>query len=1001
MADKPAKSLRQLAEEKAGVDEEAALKTLQLEDAKHLFHELRVYQIELELQNEELRRTQHELELSRARYFSLYDLAPVGYLTISEQGLIQETNLFAATLLGIERRSLLKKPISQFIVREDQDIYYLHRKKIFECAEIQDWEIRMVRPDGSTFWGRMLATPACSGEYWITLTNIDKRKQAEYELKRNEEALKRQNMLFSTLLKILPMGVFMVEAPSGKPLVANEAAFNLLGRGILPDASSENLSNVYKATRFGRSEVYPPEEMPILLGMSGKASHVDDMVIERPDGTKTLLDVTGTPVMDDNGQIWASLVSFFDISERKQAEQVLQARLTISDYALDHSLEALLTKILDEAEALTDSRIGFFHFVDADQVTLALQAWSSNTLATICTAEASQQHYPLDKAGVWADCVRERRPLIHNNYESMPERKGLPPGHAPIQRELVVPIFRNNLIVAVLGVGNRQTDYTLGELAAVKHLANLAWDIVVRKQAEQTLKSAEMKYSRLFESMTDAYVFVNMEGRIVESNAPYQKLTGYSAEELSQLTYVHLTPEKWHAFEEEIVEHQVLIRGYSDVYQKEYLRKDGTIINVELKTYLLKDDAGKAVGMWAIIRDITDRKQAERELRQAKEDADAANRAKSDFLATMSHEIRTPLSAMLGNIELLEGSPLAPQQQEYLKDCKSASQMLLQVINDVLDFSKIEAGKLELANETFSISSLGRQLVRIFSASANQKGLDLTVSLAGDLPEYISCDQQRLSQVIANLISNAIKFTTHGTISLEISCDQGELKESPGKALLRILVTDTGVGIHADKQEQIFESFTQLESFSTRTVSGTGLGLPICRRLLGLMGGSIEVSSVPGSGAVFTVLLPVTLAQTQAQNQPQAQTPATHPRNILLADDDLRGRTVAQRLLQRSGYTVTAVENGAELLKALQKEKFEIVLTDISMPDMDGTQVARIIRSGERAGIDPRIPIIAMTAHAFSDDHARFLAAGINGYVAKPVNFENLLRQIEELCGKP
>ena len=1001
MADKPAKSLRQLAEEKAGVDEEAALKTLQLEDAKHLFHELRVYQIELELQNEELRRTQHELELSRARYFSLYDLAPVGYLTISEQGLIQETNLFAATLLGIERRSLLKKPISQFIVREDQDIYYLHRKKIFECAEIQDWEIRMVRPDGSTFWGRMLATPACSGEYWITLTNIDKRKQAEYELKRNEEALKRQNMLFSTLLKILPMGVFMVEAPSGKPLVANEAAFNLLGRGILPDASSENLSNVYKATRFGRSEVYPPEEMPILLGMSGKASHVDDMVIERPDGTKTLLDVTGTPVMDDNGQIWASLVSFFDISERKQAEQVLQARLTISDYALDHSLEALLTKILDEAEALTDSRIGFFHFVDADQVTLALQAWSSNTLSTICTTDAARQHYPLDKAGVWADCVRERRPLIHNNYESMPERKGLPPGHAPIQRELVVPIFRNNLIVAVLGVGNRQTDYTLGELAAVKHLANLAWDIVVRKQAEQTLKSAEMKYSRLFESMTDAYVFVNMEGRIVESNAPYQKLTGYSAEELSQLTYVHLTPEKWHAFEEEIVEHQVLIRGYSDVYQKEYLRKDGTIINVELKTYLLKDDAGKAVGMWAIIRDITDRKQAERELRQAKEDADAANRAKSDFLATMSHEIRTPLSAMLGNIELLEGSPLAPQQQEYLKDCKSASQMLLQVINDVLDFSKIEAGKLELANETFSISSLGRQLVRIFSASANQKGLDLTVSLAGDLPEYISCDQQRLSQVIANLISNAIKFTTHGTISLEISCDQGELKESPGKALLRILVTDTGVGIHADKQEQIFESFTQLESFSTRTVSGTGLGLPICRRLLGLMGGSIEVSSVPGSGAVFTVLLPVTLAQTQAQNQPQAQTPATHPRNILLADDDLRGRTVAQRLLQRSGYTVTAVENGAELLKALQKEKFEIVLTDISMPDMDGTQVARIIRSGERAGIDPRIPIIAMTAHAFSDDQARFLAAGINGYVAKPVNFENLLRQIEELCGKP
>jgi len=391
----------------------------------------------------------------------------------------------------------------------------------------------------------------------------------------------------------------------------------------------------------------------------------------------------------------------------------------------------------------------------------------------------------------------------------------------------------------------------------------------------------------------------------------------------------------------------------------------------------------------------------EDDLLQAKEAAETANRAKSDFLATMSHEIRTPLGAMLGNIELLEVSSLTPSQQEYLNDCKTASQMLLQVINDILEFSKIEAGKLELVNETFSVSSMSRHLVRMFSAGALQKGLELTIALADDLPAYIRGDQQRLRQIISNLLSNAIKFTRQGTVALEITLEQPPSATAPDKVVLRIAVSDTGIGIPSEKQGHIFDSFTQLERFSTRTRSGTGLGLPICRRLLDLMGGSITVSSVAGEGSVFTVLLPVAICQTSAQTHPQAQAqPRTPSRRILLADDDERGRTVAQKLLQRRGYKVTTVENGAELLDVLQKEAFEIVLTDISMPDMEGTQVARIIRSGERAGIDPRIPIIAMTAHAFTEDRERFLDAGINGYVAKPVNLEELFRQIEELCSR-
>ena len=403
-----------------------------------------------------------------------------------------------------------------------------------------------------------------------------------------------------------------------------------------------------------------------------------------------------------------------------------------------------------------------------------------------------------------------------------------------------------------------------------------------------------------------------------------------------------------------------------------------------------------------LMAEIAERKLVEAELHKSNEAAEAASIAKSQFLSTISHEIRTPLSSMLGNIELLEGSHLAPYQQNCLNDCKSASQMLLQVINDVLDYSKIEAGKLELVNEAFSISSMSRQLIRMFSAAAKKGALDLSIELADDLPEYISGDEQRLRQILSNLLSNAIKFTRCGGVTLRISREQTTSSSvRSDNAVLTIVVSDTGIGIPIEKHDLIFDRFTQVEDFNTRTATGTGLGLPICRHLLALMGGSITVSSVTGAGSSFTVVLPVTISRPPINAPFQARSHANVPsRKILLADDDEFGRTVAQKLLQLRGYMVTTVENGTDLLAALQTEEFEIVLTDISMPDMDGTRVARIIRSGERPGIDPDIPIIAMTAHAFASDGARFLAAGINGYVAKPINLEDLFRQIEELCGK-
>ncbi|MHB8056964.1 MAG: PAS domain-containing hybrid sensor histidine kinase/response regulator [Desulfuromonadaceae bacterium] len=943
--DEKTKHLRRLAEEKARLDEDAVLKTLTIDDARMMFHELRVYQIELEMQNEELRRTQHELEISRSRYFDLYNLAPVGYLTLSEQGLVLEVNLAAAGMLGDVRTKILKKPISRFIYPEDQDMYYLHRKQLFEVHDVQTWEMRLVRSDGSHFWARLQAAPADNNEYWVTLVDISKRKRAE-------EELRKKNELLSLFIKHSPIYAYVKEVTptESRALLASDNFIQLAG---IPGSEMAGKAD---------AELFGPE-------CADKINADDRDVIASGAVLERDVNFNGRnystikfPIVQGDKTLLAGYS--IDITERKQAEEALRESenrfrsimdLTPNIAVQGYNLEGVTTYWNHASEILC----GY----------TSEEAVGRNLLELIIPPEMRED---VRKLMTWMTETGEPIPagelmLMHKDGSQ-------------------VPVFTSHALVKspVRGL----------------ELFFLDLDLTLLKQTEQDLRATELKFTRLFESMNDAYCCADLEGNIVEANASFQSLTGYDQEELLSLTYIQLTPEKWHVYENEIVEQQILVRGYSDVYQKEYRRKDGTLIDVELKTFLLKDDGGRPVGMWAIIRDISARKLVELELQQAKEAAEAANRAKSDFLATMSHEIRTPLGALLGNVELLEGSPLTPPQQQCLSDCRFAGQILLNVINDVLDFSKIEAGKLVLSHEIFSVASMAGQLARMFSGVAKQKGLDLVVSLDEDLPEFIGGDEQRLRQIIVNLLSNAIKFTKNGKVCLEISCEQAPASASPGESVLYIVVKDTGIGIPPDKQGQIFESFTQVENFTTRNVSGTGLGLPICRRLLVLMGGSITVSSVPDKGSTFTVVLPVSLAQSPPQVEARAdsrQFPAP-PRKILLADDDERGRAVAQKLLQRRGYEVTAVGNGTELLEELQKGAYEIVLTDISMPDMSGTQVARIIRSGERDGIDAEIPIIAMTAHAFSEDRERFVAAGINGYVAKPVNLKELYRQIEELC---
>ncbi len=527
-----------------------------------------------------------------------------------------------------------------------------------------------------------------------------------------------------------------------------------------------------------------------------------------------------------------------------------------------------------------------------------------------------------------------------------------------------------------------------------EYLCTFVRDITVSKNAEEALLKSEAYFRAVFENAAIGIVSTDADGRFLQVNDRFLDFIGYSREELMEqaaATFTH--PDDLPKAQEVLLKQT---RGEVGVYrlEKRYVRKDGSSRWADVRSAPIRGDEGNYLGAVTTISDITERKAFEEELRSAREAAEAANRAKSAFLATMSHEIRTPMNAIMNMTTLALDSELTPKQRQYLSTIDTSGHALLALISDILDFSKIEADRLDLDVTSFRLRTILEEITETFRAKVLEKHLELVTFVAPNVPEGLIGDSFRLRQILLNLIGNSFKFTDKGEIVLRVT-----LQSRNGDAVLRFSVRDSGIGIPKEKQSVLFQPFVQADTSTTRRFGGTGLGLAISRRLVQMMGGDLGVESEPGKGSDFSFTVPFRLTGDDTPHMRVAPQELRGKRALVI-EDTPASRELVVTLLNGFGVECVGVSSAEEGFDVLEREKgrFDVILLDWYLPGMDGMTATQKIRMRYEA---QHLPIIMVSAFAGHDEERSARSMGVNAFVPKPVTPSALLNAVLDACGIP
>ncbi len=515
-------------------------------------------------------------------------------------------------------------------------------------------------------------------------------------------------------------------------------------------------------------------------------------------------------------------------------------------------------------------------------------------------------------------------------------------------------------------------------------------DVAIQKKIEEN----DRRFRLLVDNIQDVLWVSDVEFNPTYVSPSIQALSGYTQEEFLSLPIsVHMTPKYKKKFNGLNRLMALTIKNEKEIparfFEFECLRKNGDVIWVEIITTAMLDSDGFLKGFTGVIRDSTKRMREQKELEMAKEIALSASQTKSEFLANMSHEIRTPMNGVLGILQLLKDTPLNQLQEKYVETALSSGTSLLNLISDILDFSKIEAGKIELVGKSLAVDHLLKSVVEAFESLIDKEKVLIAYSIGKNVPPVVVADESRLKQILFNLVGNAVKFTDHGWIDIELNAS---IVSSDAQVVLNFTIRDSGRGISEHVIGRLFEPFVQEDGSFRRKYGGTGLGLSIVKKLVEIMGGEIRLRSTVQQGTVVDFDIKAGLAEEiviAPQNSSYKHSVDIAAKRILVVEDEKINAMVISAMLNKMGHDVHLATNGRQALQKVTELEFDCILMDIQMPELDGVETTRAIRSTV-INKNRIVPIVALTAHAMKGDRERFISAGMDDYLAKPVEMDSL-----------